>query len=115
MRAKEFVTETKRGKQLDAQAKTMPLVAFTPDGFLDLYRASQLIARLPSNSDDIDPYSFVTRLPMIVAYTDEEAKLIKDAFNKMGIPYQKHNQTGSQEPDGVNTASPTQGFKGYPR
>jgi len=115
MRAKEFVTETKRGEPLDAVAKTSPGTGFTLDGYLDLYRASQLMARLPGDVGDIDPYSFVTGRPMIVAFTDEERKMVKDAFKAMGISYQEQLDTGSQEPDGVNTVSPTQGFKGYPR
>ena len=115
MRAKEFVTETKRGKPLDAVAKTSPGTAFTMDGFLDLYRASQLMARLPGCVDDIDPYSFVTGRPMIVAYTEAERKMVKDAFKAMGIDYHEQLNTGSQEPDGINKVSPTQGFKGYPR
>ena len=115
MRASEFVTETKRGGALDAVKAVSPGVAFTADGFLDLYRASQLMARLPSGCDDIDPYSFVTGRPMIVTYTEEEKKMVKDAFKAMGINYEEHMNTSSKEPNGVNTVSPTQGFKGYPR
>jgi len=115
MRAKEFVNETKRGKPLDAVTSTSPGTSFTTDGFLDLYRASQLMARLPSQTDGIDPYSFVTGRPMIVAITDEERKMVKDAFKAMGIDYHEQLNTGSKEPDGVNNVSPTQGFKGYPR
>ncbi len=74
MRAKEFVIETRRGTPLDAIAKTSPGTSFTLDGYLDLYRASQLMARLPDDCTDIDPYSFVTGRPMIVAFTDEERK-----------------------------------------
>jgi len=113
MRAKDFVTETKRGKVLDAHAAVSPGISFTVDGFGDLYRASGIMARLPSNTDDIDPYSFVTRFPMIVTYTDEEEKMVRDAFKKMGIPYKEHVTSASQEPDAVNNVSPTQGFKGY--
>jgi len=113
MRASEFVTETKRGKALDAVAAVNPGTSFTPDGFLDLYRASALMARLPGDISDIDPYSFVSGRPMIVAYTDAERKMIKDAFKAMGIPYKAQLNAGSKEPEGVNNVSPTQGFKGY--
>jgi len=113
MRASEFVTEAKRGKPLKAQAAVSPGVAFTADGFLDLYRASQLMARLPGHCNDIDPYSFVTGRPMIVTYTDEEKKMVKAAFKEMGINYEEHINTSSKEPDPINTVSPTQGFKGY--
>jgi len=113
MRANELIIETKRGKPLDSQEKVMPKSVFTPDGFVDLYRASGIIARLPASTEDIDPYSFVTKLPMIVAYTDAEEKMIKDAFKKMGIPYKQHVHTKSEEPDAVNNVSPMVGFKGY--
>ncbi len=113
MRAKEFINETKRGKPLDAVADTNVGTAFTLDGFQDLYRASAIMARSPANSDDIDPYSFVTNRPMIVSYTKEETAMVKDAFKRMGIEYHEQLNTGSVEPDAVNNISPTQGFKGY--
>lgn len=113
MRASEFVTESSRGKALDAHSKVSPGTAFTTDGYVDLYRASGMMARCPAESDDIDPYSFVTRRPMIVTYTPEEEAVIKDAFKRMGIDYHQEMTRGSEEPDAVNNVSPTQGFKGY--
>ena len=113
MRAKEFITETKRGKPLDAVASVNVGTSFTTDGFQDLYRASAIMARMPDNADDIDPYSFVTNRPMIVAYTPEEVEMIKAAFQRMGVDYHEQLNTGSEEPDAVNNVSPTQGFKGY--
>lgn len=113
MRAKEFVTEAKRGKVLDAHAAVSPGACFTPTGFLDIYRATHLIARMPAMADDIDPYSFITDRPMIVTYTEEEKQMVKDAFKAMGIPYQEHVHSESEEPDAVNNVSPVQGFKGY--
>lgn len=115
MRASEFINESKRAKPLDAHSKVSPGTAFTTDGYHDLYRASGMMARCPEDSEDIDPYSFVTRRPMIVTYTDEEAEIVKDAFKRMGIDYQQEMEKGSKEPDAINTISPTQGFKGYPR
>ena len=115
MRAKEFVTETKRGKILDAQAKVSPGAAYTTDGYIDLYRASKLMARCPADSSDIDPYSWATGRPMIVTYTDEEKEIVKDAFKRMNIDYKEHIKSGSEEPDGINNVSPTVSFKGYPR
>ena len=113
MRAKEFVTETKRGKMLDAHASVNPGSSFTPTGFLDVYRATHLIARMPALANDINPYSFITDRPMIVTYTEEERQMVKDAFKAMNIPYQEHVHSKSEEPDGVNNESPVQGFKGY--
>jgi len=113
MRAKDFIVETQRGKPLDAHAKVSPGAAFTLDGFGDLYRASAIMARCPSNTDDIDPYSYVTNRPMIVTYTDEEKEMVKQAFKKMGINYQEHITSGSEEPDAINTQSIATGFKGY--
>ncbi len=113
MRAKEFVIETKRGKPLEAHAAVSPGSAFTPTGFGDVYRASLLMARLPANTDDIDPYSYVTNRPMIITYTDEEEKLVRDAFKKMGIEYEEHIKSDSEEPDAINSVSPHVSFKGY--
>ena len=113
MKAREFVIETRRGKVLDAHAKVSPGAAFTMTGFGDVYRASAFMARLPDNCDDIDPYSYVTNRPMIITYTDEEEKLVRDAFKKMGIKYEEHIKSNSEEPDPVNDVSPVIGFKGY--
>lgn len=113
MRAKEFVVETKRGKPLDAQKSVSPGAVYTIDGLFDLYRASQLMARAPVGSDDIDPYSFVTKLPLIVTYTDEEKQMVRDAFKRMNIEFKEHIPGDSEEPDAVNNVSPVTGFKGY--
>ncbi len=115
MRASEFITETQRGKPLDAHAKASPGASFTLDGFQDLYRASAIMARLGNDedADDIDSYSYVTNRPLIVTYTDEEKKLVKAAFKKMGISYSEHMPSGSEEPEAINTQSTVIGFKGY--
>lgn len=113
MRASEFIIETQRGKVLDAHAKTSPGASFTLDGFQDLYRASAIMARSPEDTDDIDPYSYLTNRPMIVTYTDEEKEMVKAAFKKMGISYSEHMPSGSEEPEGINTTSLVIGFKGY--
>ena len=115
MRASEFIIEAKRGKPLEAQAAVSPGAAFTPDGGVDLYRASKIMARCPADTSDIDPYSWATSRPMIVTYTDEEKAIVKDAFKRMGIEYQEHMSGHSEEPNAVNNVSPTQAFKGYPR
>jgi len=113
MRASEFITETHRGKPLEAQSSVSPGAVFTIDGREDLYRAMAIMARHPANADDIDPYSFVTDRPMIVTYTDEERDMVKAAFKKMGIPYKEHMPQGSKEPDDINHTSIATGFKGY--
>ena len=116
MRAKEFVNEDrKRGKPLNAQEKVSPGIVYTPDGFYDLYRAGVLMGRSPEEMDDIDAYSWVTKLPMVVTYTEEEREMVKKAFAKLGVPFKEHMKQGSEEPEEVNSKSPTQGFKGYPR
>ena len=116
MRANEFLTEEpKRGKQLDAQKKVSPGAVFTPDGFYDMYRAGVIMGRSPEDMSDIDPYSFITRLPMVVTYTDEERDMVKKAFQKLGVPFKEHTPQGSEEPDAINNVSPSTSFKGYPR
>ncbi len=115
MRASEFITETQRGEPLDAQKKVSPGAAFTLDGFQHLYRASAIMARCPDNLDDIDPYSFVTNRPMIITYTDEEKEMVKAEFKKMGINYSEMISSKSEEPDGINTQSPTYSGKVFGR
>ncbi len=114
MRAKEFIKEAReRGKPLDAQEKVSPGAVFTPDAFYDMYRAGVLMGRSPDEMSDIDAYSWITRRPMLVTYTEEERDMVRKAFNKLGIPFQEHIKQGSEEPDPVNTASPMKGFEGY--
>lgn len=114
MRAKEFISEAKRGKPLDAQAKAIPSASYYVGKYEDLYRSTLMMARLPADVSDIDPYSFVTGRPMLIAYTKEEQDLIRQAFKEMGIEYHEHfNDNESVEPDAVNNESPMQGFKGY--
>jgi len=113
MKANEFITETDRGKMLDAQASTMSGVSFTIDGNIDLYRAGMLVAGMPEDSTPMDSYSVVTGRPFIVTYCEEERQMIRQAFKKMGIPFKEIVHQGSEEPDNINTVSPHVSFKGY--
>lgn len=115
MRASEFITEEKRGKPLKAQSAVSPGMVYTPDAWFGMYRAGVLMGRSPEDMSDLDPKSWITALPALVTYTDEERDMIKKAFKKMGIPFKEHMPKGSKEPDPINTKSPTQQFKGYPR
>lgn len=114
MRAKEFINENRdRGKPLDAQEKVSPGVVYTPDGYYDLYRATLIMGRAPDEMTDVDPYSWVTKLPVVVTYTEEERDMVKKAFQKLGVPFKEHMKQGSTEPDPINNVSPTKQFKGY--
>ena len=113
MRAKEFLPESTRGRFLDAQTSTLPGVGFTIDGNIDLYRAAMLVAGMPDDIADMDPYSIVTGRPFVVTYCPEEQEMIRQAFKKMGIPYKEIAPQGSKEPEGINTQSITSSFKGY--
>ncbi|RLD49806.1 MAG: hypothetical protein DRI97_17695 [Bacteroidetes bacterium] len=113
MRANEFLNEATRGRLLDAQTSTLPGIAFTTDPGIDLYRAGMMVAGMPEDSTDIDPYSIVTGRPFIVTYCEEEREMVKQAFKKMGIPFKELVPQESKEPEGVNTVSPHVSFKGY--
>jgi len=113
MRANEFITEDLVGKPLEAHTAVSPGVVFTMDGGVDLYRAALLMAGLPNQADNIDPYSFVTNKPFIVTYTEEERKMVKDAFTKLKIPFKEIAPQGSKEPEQINTVSPFKSFGGY--
>ena len=90
-----------------------PGSVYTADKYYDMYRASMIIARLPDDPTDIDPYSWINNAPMMVTYTPEELEMAKKAFKFLGIPMSTHVPPGSDEPDAVNKVSPFKPFKGY--
>lgn len=111
---KKQLAEDKVGKMHDNFQATLPGAVFTKDRFYDIYRMSMIAARIPEDPSDIDIYSWIGQSPYVGGYTEEEIEIAKKAFKAMGVPVGKHiARTGSTEPEGVNTQSPMQGFKGY--
>jgi len=110
---KEVLSEAKVGKMPLNYWEANPGSVYTADKYYDMYRASMIIARLPEDPKDIDPWSWINNSPMMVTYTPEEYEMAKKAFGFMGIPFGQHVPPGSDEPDAVNKVSPTTSFKGY--
>ena len=111
MRAKEFLNEEHRGSLLDSQKKVLPGVSFTIDPGVDIYRAGMLVAGMPEDITDIDPYSIVSGRPFVVTYCEEEREMMRQAFKKMGIPFKEMVHQGSEEPEAVNKQSIVRKFE----
>jgi len=110
---KQVIAEAKTGKMPLNYWEANPGSVYTADKYYDMYRASMIIARLPDEASDIDPWSWINNAPMMVTYTPEEFEMAKKAFAFMGIPFGQHVPPGSDEPSAVNKVSPFKPFKGY--
>ena len=66
---------------------------------------------------DMDSASWVGKYNTANPYTDEESKMMKQAFKAVGSETHdmNHGDNRSQEPDDTNKTSPVTAFKGYPR
>ena len=106
--------KSKQGKMPDVYQDALPGAVFTTDRFYDLYRMAMIAARLPEDPADIDIYSWIGMSPYVGGYCEEEIEIAKNALKIMGADVGKHiERTGSREPEGVNTQSAIQPFKGY--
>jgi len=125
MRSKEFIGERrnnrgqnlKKGKMPHTHAEATP-GAIRNRGYYDLYRASMAIAGMDKDGNienDVDPASWIGGDGYVGTYTPEEEAMARKAFKHLGMPVSQHMPGPSMEPDAVNTQSPMQGFKGYPR
>ena len=84
------------------------------DRYYDLYRASMMMGRLPSDLDNIDEASWLNNTGYF-GYTNEVDKAkIEAAFKALGLPVIELIEQRSEEMPEVNTKSPVIGFKGYP-
>ena len=110
---KEILHEAKIGKMPRTYWEANPGAVYTRDKYYDMYRSSMIIARLPEDPSDIDPWSWINNTPMMVTYTPEEYEMAKKAFKYMGVPLGQHVPPGSDEPEAVNKNSPFKPFNGY--
>jgi len=130
MRAQEFITErTDVKKAIDRRrgrvaGKLKPeydyphpgaLTSSDADRYYDLYRAGMLMGRAPADVHKVDAGSWMNNRGYFGYYTPEEKEKIETAFKELGIKPETLIEPGSQEPPGINTASPVKSFKGYPR
>lgn len=124
MRARDFVTEHKKGKiSKRLQNATVGLHTFidsdNQDRVYELNRIMMAAAMADGSGDpiDIDSESWAGRNDVAAPYTDIENKMMHQAFKAVGSKHQDVNRgdTRSQEHPEVYTTSPVKGFKGYPR
>jgi len=123
MRAKEFISEEKVGPLSKRNASaTVGLHKFRDNQFADrvyeLNRVMMAVAQADGENDfDIDSESWAGRHNVAAPYTEQEHKMLKQAFDKLGT-YSidlNHGDLDSQELKTINPVSPIKAFKGYPR
>lgn len=124
MRAQEFLVEKQQGKmrRVDQDA-TVGLHKFRDPGGYDrayeLNRVMMAVACADASDSpiDMDMASWIGKYNTAQPYTKEEQKMLKKAFKAVGSEAHDLNNgdLASKEHPAVNTTSPVQAFKGYPR
>lgn len=123
MRAREFVTEAQKGKITKRQRwATRGLHKFRDadgrDRFYELNRVMMAAAAADGVTvPDTPSASWVHNNLVAVPYTEQEAAILRHAYQAVGSEYQDVNNGDmrSQEPPGGNVKSPIKSFQGYPR
>jgi hypothetical protein len=124
VRAQEFVVENAEGKLSKRQQQsTRGLHKFRDPGGYDriyeLNRVMMAVATADGTDEplDVDSASWVGKYNTASPYTEEEHKMLKQAFKAVGSDTKdlNHGDLRSKELDSTNKQSPVKGFKGYPR
>ena len=124
MRAHEFLIEKRTGKiGQRRQAGTRGLSKFRdPQGFDRAYELNRVMMAVATADGtdaplELDTESWAGRYNTAHPYTDEEAKMMKQALKATGSEHHDLNagDNRSQEVESTNKQSPVVGFKGYPR
>ena len=126
MRAKEFITEdngpgklTKRQRYATRGAHKFQDVDGR-DRVYELNRVMMALAQANGESGDnidLDSESWSGTSNLAFPYTEIEANMLKAAYKAVGSEWEDLNDGDlrSTELPTTNTASPIEGFKGYPR
>ena len=126
MRAKEFIIEdngpgklTKRQRYATRGAHKFQDVDGR-DRVYELNRVMMALAQANGESGeriDLDSESWVGTSNLAFPYTEVEANMLKAAYKAVGSEWEDLNSGDmkSVELPTVNTESPIEGFKGYPR
>jgi hypothetical protein len=122
MRAREFVSEARRGKLDHSFQHTSPgtMVPKNHDHLYtsrsyDAYRVGVLTGMHEDDLNEMDADSWIGNMPMYNTYTPEEHDKVQRALKKLGQTAEHHAYQGSQEPPDTHKTSPVSGFKGYPK
>jgi hypothetical protein len=123
MRAQEFITERDGTIGKRRQVATVGLDVFgdaermNSDYTLNRVMMAAACADGTNNPIDMDASSWVGKRRSAHPYTKVEQNMLKQAFKAAGANWKDLNNgdLDSEEHPDVNTTSPVQGFKGYPR
>lgn len=123
MRAGEFIAETTVGKiSRRNQNATVGLHKFRDEDTADrLYELNRIMMAAACTDGTfvptIDHESWAGRYDIAAPYTQEEHDMLMMAYKATGSDFKDLNKGNltSQEHPAVNTTSPMQAFKGYPR
>ena len=123
MRAREFIAERDGTIGKRRQAATVGLNVFgdserqNSDYTLNRVMMAVACADGTNNPIDMDANSWVGKKRSAHPYTKIEQNMLKQAFKAAGANWKdlNHGDMDSEEHPAVNTSSPVQGFKGYPR
>ena len=123
MRAREFIAEHKSVGKLSTrnQQATVGLHKFRDMEFADrIYELNRIMMAVASNDGEefvnpVDGESWIGRHDLAAPYTQEEADMLKLAYDAVGTKHYDLNKGDlrSQEHPAVNTDSPIRAFKGY--
>jgi hypothetical protein len=123
MRAREFIVERDGQIGKRRQAATRGLTLFSDgeransDYTLNRVMMAAAMADGSDNVLDMDEKSWIGKSRGAYPYTEEEHKMLLQAFKAAGAVYTDLNNgdMDSQELESTNKQSPVQGFAGYPR
>lgn len=127
MRAKEFVSEGKKGlrgnNRSDANhefASAHPSI-IAPHGrgdlyigrYYDFYKVAQLTGMDPDDLAKMDLISFFGNLPVFSGYSESDRDKLFRVMKKLGMKPKDYIPTGSTETDDTHKTSPVTSFKGF--
>lgn len=132
MRAKEFINEAKYGSAADVPADaskmpkshrsalkgmiSMPDISQNKQGGSPYTQWRFSIAMAGAPDYPTEPAGAFAGDPLLATYSDADMDIINSAAKSVGAGrVTKLTDNRSTEADYVNTASPVQGFRGYPR
>ncbi len=127
MRAREFITEDNAPGKLTKRQRygSRGMHKFQDvdgrDRVYELNRVMMALAQADGESDhqkiNLDSESWIGTSNMAVPYTEVESNMLKSAYKAVGSEWEDLNDGDmkSSELPSINTESPVEGFKGYPR
>lgn len=120
MRAKEFVSEMKKGQLSKRQQySTKGLHVFTDSNFDRIYMLNRVMMAAAMSDGvtmpDIPAESWVAKYNTAHPYTKQEHDMLMHAYKAAGVKFKdlNHGDLKSDELDSTQVISPIKPFKGY--